>query len=197
MDVLFVVDTSNNLSGIKFSILKQTLIMLSDDLNVGIKGARMGVIAYSDKVTTEIRLTRNKQKLKKQIRRIKQTGPVVNTTAGIEDMLKVFIDQYKTRGVPKVGVVILSDNSIDPGQAIQMAFQVKEDGVNMHAISVSDSVQVMELMGIASDQNQNVYSFTNPSGLLTSKERVVSSLCTGKFILGYMLSAFSLAVYPA
>lgn len=181
MDVLFVVDVSTKLSGLQFSILKQTLIHFSDELNVGNDGARMGVIAYSDSVSYEIRLTRNKKSLKKQIRKIKQGGNHINTTAGIEAMLNVFIDQYKVRGVPKVGVVILSDNSLDPGQAIQMSFQVKADGVIMHAISVSDSVKNMELMGIASDEHQNMYSFGNPSALLTSSERVVTSLCNGKY----------------
>jgi hypothetical protein len=86
---------------------------LQDELNhIGPGEARMGVIVYSSKITQLIPLTGDKILLGSELSNIRQPRMGTNTAVGIEAMRAMFTEQYKTIGVPKVGIVITKDYGI-------------------------------------------------------------------------------------
>lgn len=179
VDFIFLVDGSDSITSTDFNKLRDTLIHLMDRLHIGPGEARMGVIVYSSKITKRIPLTGDKALLRSELSNLRQPRTGTNTAVGIEAMRTMFTEQYKTTGVPKVGIVITDGLSLDPGETIRVAFLAKNDGINMYAVGVSNLIDRMELAGIASTDEQ-ILTVDNFGELSESSSHLVKLVCPSK-----------------
>ncbi|XP_071120172.1 protein PIF-like [Mytilus edulis] len=176
MDMIFVVDGSDHNTPSDFNILKDTLIELVERLHIGQGGARMGLIVFSQTVTKEITVTGNQALLKREITNLKQIGTGVNIATGLQTMIKMFTDTYKSVGVPKIGTVIATERSTDPGQTIGVAFEAKNEGIRMNSIGVSTFADRTELSGIA-NADDKVLMVNTYQDLADAIGNVVTMVC--------------------
>ena len=152
---------------------------LIDRLHVGPGEARMGVIVYSSKIAKRIPLTGDKTLLRSELSNLRHPRLGTNTAVGIEAMRTMFTEQYKTIGVPKVGIVITDGLSLDPRETIRVAFLAKNDGINTYAVGVSNSIDRMELAGIASTDEQ-ILTVDTFGELSESSSHLVKLVCPSK-----------------
>ncbi|XP_067654977.1 uncharacterized protein [Haliotis asinina] len=167
LEIVAVVDGSDSISTIDFQTLKQTLLSMVDQLNINDNNQRFGVVLYSTNISAVINLSGDRVYLRRQISQLGHPRDGTNTADGISAM-NVMLQQYARPGVPKVAVVITDGMSKNPGATAQAARVSKLLGVNMFAVGVGLSTDIMELQSIASgsDHVLTVAQFQQLDGLM-------------------------------
>ncbi|XP_046580716.1 SCO-spondin-like isoform X5 [Haliotis rubra] len=168
LEIVAVVDGSDSISTIDFQTLKHTLLSMVDQLNINDNNQRFGVVLYSTNISAVINLSGDRAYLRRQISQLDHPRDGTNTADGISAM-NIMLQRYARPGVPKVAVVITDGMSKNPGATAQAARVSKLLGVNMFAVGVGLSTDIMELQSIASgsDHVLTVAQFQQLDGLMS------------------------------
>ncbi|KAK6191893.1 hypothetical protein SNE40_003472 [Patella caerulea] len=178
LDILVVVDGSDSISAPEFAALKQSLINLVVDFDIGSNSseARFGVILYSSNITAIIGFSSNATFLRAEIESLDQPRDGTETALALWTMIEMFNNTDQSR-VQRIGIVITDGVSKNPNLTAMYAEEAKNSGIIMFAVGVSSNVDETELMAI-SDENR-MFTAENFYQLSGSLMEIVRNLCPG------------------
>lgn len=182
-DVGFVIDASGSVGSDNFQKLLVMMQNITDRLDIGSAGTRVGVLRYSSKSRTKVVIPlgqhNTKAALKTAIENIGYTRGLTYTAYAID---KAHSDLFADArpGVPRVMIVVTDGKSTtDYGRPLSTAAQaVKDAGYTVFAIGVSGA-KLSELNLISSDPDQIYSQFVANFQLLdTLTNQLVKMICT-------------------
>lgn len=177
LDVVAVVDGSDSILDDEFILLKNSLIQLTNWLDLGEEGQMFGAVVFSSSVSDVAHLSTNRSQLQAQINQFGHPQEGTHTHLGIAKMTEIMRNESRP-GVPKVGIVITDGRSRHPDRTAQEAAAAKALGIEMFAIGIGSSIRISELNDIASS-NANVKNITAFSELNDIIVTLVQKVCKG------------------
>ncbi|XP_067656133.1 uncharacterized protein [Haliotis asinina] len=175
LDVIAVVDGSDSILDDEFILLKDSLIQMTNWLNLGDDGQMFGAVVYSSSVSDVAHLSTNRNQLQTQINRFEHPQEGTHTHLGIAKMTEIMRNESRP-GVPKVGIVITDGRSRYPARTAQEAAAAKAIGIEMFAIGIGSRIRLSELRDIASS-NANVKNISAFSELNNITLSLVQKVC--------------------
>nr|XP_015212368.1 PREDICTED: collagen alpha-6(VI) chain [Lepisosteus oculatus] len=161
-DVVFLIDSSQQVEGELFKQVKNFLIKVAGDLDIGTNKYRIGISQFSDDAKEEIFL--NTFKTKSQVinyirKNFVHKGGNLKTGTGLTHAYKVHFNESfgsrKGEGYPQFLVVVTSGKSQDDIQ--QAVTTIKNEGVKIIAIGLQNSdPKELKEMGMPHLTFQNV-----------------------------------------
>ncbi|MBN3325895.1 CO6A6 protein, partial [Atractosteus spatula] len=161
-DVVFLIDSSQQIEGELFKQVKNFLIKVAGDLDIGTNKYRIGLSQFSDDAKEEIFL--NTFKTKSQVinhirKNFVHKGGNLKTGTGLMHAYKVHFNESfgsrKGEGYPQFLVVVTSGKSQDDIQ--QAVTMIKNEGVKIIAIGLQNSdPKELKEMGMPHLTFQNV-----------------------------------------
>lgn len=177
MDVLFVVDSSDDVSESEFLSVKHTLLKLSSFLQKGISN-RAGIVWYGSRISDTVPLTSNASVLANEINFSPKVGgpnkPYLGILAGRADLPSVTSD-----GNTKVIVFLASGLQQYTLPTSQQASFAKADGIKIVAIGYGDGAVVNDLQEIASS-NRLVLRYDQAADMIEDVDNLLSVICRGE-----------------
>ncbi|XP_069790511.1 collagen alpha-3(VI) chain-like isoform X2 [Narcine bancroftii] len=151
-DIVFLIDGSNNVGHEDFVHIRDFILKIINNLDIGANKVQVGLAQYSNDMKTEFLLKEHTSKstLQNAIRRIRpKGGTLLNTGMGLDFVMKNhFIRQAGSRrheGVPQYLIVINSGNSRDNAQ--RYLGPIRNAGINVFGIGAKN-VSKVELQKI-------------------------------------------------
>ncbi|XP_071104578.1 protein PIF-like [Haliotis cracherodii] len=175
LDVVAVVDGSDSILDDEFILLKNSLIQLTNWLDLGEEGQMFGAVVFSSSVSDVAHLSTNRSQLQAQISQFDHPQEGTHTHLGIAKMTEIMRNESRP-GVPKVGIVITDGRSRYPNRTAQEAADAKALGIEMFAIGIGSKIRISELNDIASS-NANVKNITAFSELNDIIVTLVQEVC--------------------
>jgi len=186
VDLVFVLDSSGSITAARFSIVKEMVISVVNELDVRMDRTRVGLVYWSNDAFVAFKLNdygQVKQDVVEAIRRVPYLGNWTHT----EDALRLVWDTLFQRqngdraGVPNVAVVVSDGNSnVFPELTPVQAAVCRMNGIRMVAVGLGDFVNIAELSMIAT-RPLDVNMFIHPSfeDLENITESLLLSTCDG------------------
>ncbi|XP_046331621.2 uncharacterized protein LOC124114874 isoform X1 [Haliotis rufescens] len=175
LDVVAVVDGSDSILDDEFILLKNSLIQLTNWLDLGEEGQMFGAVVFSSSVSDVAHLSTNRSQLQAQINQFGHPQEGTHTHLGIAKMTEIMRNESRP-GVPKVGIVITDGRSRYPDRTAQEAADAKALDIEMFAIGIGSRIRISELNDIASS-NANVKNITAFSELNDIIVTLVQKVC--------------------
>ncbi|XP_065656896.1 cadherin-related tumor suppressor isoform X2 [Hydra vulgaris] len=176
LDLSIIVDTSGSIGIVNFNKVKTFLTNLIDFFNVGLDETRIALVSYSFRVFVEFRLNEKQDKpaIKEAISKIRYQRSITATGDALMTLVEVIYTEENgmrsDKSIPKIGVLLTDGYSNDGIDVYYAAERVKQAGISMFVIGVSDSVIMTEILAIASPPVNQHYiaidSFTNLTSFL-------------------------------
>lgn len=180
MDILFVVDSSDDVSEMEFRYTKQTLLKLSNILQNKFK-SRVGVVWYGSRIADTIPLSNNISFISSAIKTSSKEGgpnkPYLGILAGRAD-LSMLSSEITT----KVMVFLASGLQQYTLPASQQSSLAKDDGIKIVAIGYGDGAIVSDLEDIASSDSF-VLKYDQASAMYADAANLPSVICKGKSLI--------------
>ncbi len=193
-DVAFLLDSSGSIGSGNWEVLKSFVIHIIDNLVIQANHTRLAIVRFSSsaEIIFDLRYieSRDFALVKKKIYSLAYLAGGTNTAAALRLMrVGVFSADVGDRpDIRNIGVIITDGRSRSEDLTKTEAIQVKQEGIRMFSIGLTDSINEAELKTIASQPPENHY-FTEDqiSDVETLRTRLVWGVCnkyctTGKLI---------------
>ncbi|XP_041102660.1 collagen alpha-6(VI) chain-like [Polyodon spathula] len=160
-DIMFVVDSSGSISEAGFKSMKDFIIALVNQSEIGKDKVRIGAVRYSDEPVKEFDLNEHFNKLKLQqainkmelIRRNTATAKALNFS---KEHLGEFYGGRKEKGVPQILITITDGNSTDRHRLNETVNYIRNAGIITYAVGIKDAT-TNELETIGGTQERYFY----------------------------------------
>ncbi|XP_048455104.1 collagen alpha-3(VI) chain-like [Rhincodon typus] len=180
-DIMFLVDTSDNVGRANFPSVRDFLSSIMENLDIGSDRVRIGLVQYSNYAETEFYLNTysSEDEVLTHVKGLKlRGGRNINTGAALDFVLRYHFTRFggsrKDEGVPQVLVLITSGSSGDDVKT--PADKMKQDAMIIFAIGAKNA-NPAQIKEIASDPGL-VFNVQELHSLPNIKEQVTSSLLT-------------------
>ena len=155
-----------------------------NDFKIGQTSVQIGVLTFSTTPTLEFYLNQytTKAQVLSQIQSISYSGGTTHTDEAIQFARNnMFTAQHGDRADAPNFVIILTDGaSADENATLVEARFLKQQGVQVIAIGIGDSINKAELEGMASDKS-HVFEVSSFDALRTIREDLKLAGCEGMF----------------
>jgi hypothetical protein len=188
MNVVFVVDSSDDVEFVEFQSIQQAVVRLSTILLIENNNVRIGVIVYGSRITDVIPLTNNVTEITRSFpTMVPSTGPN-KPYLGILAGRGAFSRSESSDG-SNVMVFIASGLQQFAKPTAQQSRLAKRNGIRVMTIGYGDGAVLADLEDIAS-RNSMAYKYETATGLLDNADKVSSYICRGLFIYLYIVWLF-------
>ncbi|KAG9476082.1 hypothetical protein GDO78_002912 [Eleutherodactylus coqui] len=178
-DITFLIDGSNSIWPDNFIIMKEFMVSVIEDFDIGPNKVHVGVAQYSDAFRPEFHLQTytDKETLKEKVKAISQIGGSTLIGKALTKTDKNLLSQKaKSRineGVQQILIVITDGDSYD--QVAKPAEAIRSRGVFTYAVGVGNvsDTQLLQIAGSGSSK----FSVDNFDELKNIKKRVVRDIC--------------------
>ncbi|XP_063781250.1 collagen alpha-6(VI) chain-like [Pseudophryne corroboree] len=180
MDLIFLIDGSNSISPTNFEEIKNFMVSVIDDFDIGPNKVHVGVAQYSDIYKPEFQLKTylDKGSIKSEIGKITQVsgstliGKALTLTDS--DFFNPSANSRINEGVHQMLLVITDGDSYD--EVAKPAEALRNKGINVYAVGVGNvsETQLLQIAGSAKSR----FSVDKFSELKTIKSRIVREACT-------------------
>ncbi|XP_062621271.1 sushi, von Willebrand factor type A, EGF and pentraxin domain-containing protein 1-like isoform X4 [Saccostrea cucullata] len=178
MELVVIIDGSDSINKPDYDSLKSSMATLVQKLDIQETEIRISFIVFSSDIALETDMMGDKQQAINTAATLPHPRDGTKTWLALEAMVGV-IDRGRTPGrkdVPVVGVVLTDGISKDEAKTRQAAKALKDMGVTMYAIGVTDIKNKKELNDIASG-SEKVITFQSFSELAEKLESLVKLVC--------------------
>ncbi|KAL0985324.1 hypothetical protein UPYG_G00155490 [Umbra pygmaea] len=180
-DIVFIVDESWSIGPTNFQLVRGFIQKIVDGLNMGLNGARVGIVLYNDKASAQVYLNsfQEKSNILNFIKILPYHGGGTKTGEALEfARTNMFISEHgsrKAHGVQQVAIVITDGKSQD--NITSRAAALRRAGVSVYAVGIKDA-DVKELRQIASyPAKKHVLMVDSFANLKTLEKKLKKNLC--------------------
>ncbi|KAK2517149.1 Col6a6 [Columba guinea] len=180
LDIVFVMDSSGSISSSQYQAMKDFMIALVKQSNVGPDGVQFGALKYSDKPVVLFYL--NKYTTKLEITEaIQKDDPIGQTTYTAEALVHsemFFTEEHgsrKNKGVPQVLIVITDGESHDKDKLDTVSQSLRNKGITIYAVGV-EGANRNELLTMAGSEDKCFYVDTF-EGLENLTANITNDIC--------------------
>ncbi|CAG2219011.1 Protein PIF [Mytilus edulis] len=174
IDVIFVVDSSDDVSETEFRYIKQTLIKISKMLQ-NYRHSRMGVVSYGTRISDVIHLSNNASVMSRSIQMLKASGgsnkPYLGILAGRASFSDDISDSTK-----KIIVFIASGLQQYTKPTSQQAKMAREEGINVMTIGFGEGAVRHDLEEVASRRSM-VYIYDRAAKIYENADKLPLYMC--------------------
>merc|ERR1711962_569730 len=165
IDLVFALDASGSVESSGFEQIKEFTRNLVDGFDIGVKDTHVGVLTFSEIGEVQIGLTDafDKQTLFNKIDNLKYAGYRTNTNNALEVVSR---DMFSLSGGTRQGVtkvlILLTDGkcTLCGNKGVKdSAMKLKNEGVTVFTIGVTDDINREELEEISSDPSDRYMFF--------------------------------------
>ncbi|XP_056376649.1 collagen alpha-6(VI) chain-like [Hyla sarda] len=201
VDISFLIDGSTSIYDPDFKIMKEFMVSVIDDFDIGPGKVHVGVAQYSHLFKTEFQLKTylDKETLKLVIKNITQMegytliGNALKQTDSA--LLSPSVNSRINEKIQQILIVITDGNSQD--EVATPAEALRSKGVSTYAVGVGDvsETQLLQIAG-RSDRQFSVHNF---DALKSIKKRLVEDICIQRLAENCSLDVivgFDISTYP-
>ncbi|RUS89867.1 hypothetical protein EGW08_002397 [Elysia chlorotica] len=181
-DIMFLLGDSDSVGSRNLRLALDFVNDIAGDFFVGADSVQIGVATFSTGFSQKISLRQHndKRSLKSALSSVSSAGGA-GSDAGLA-LRRMREGSYTTSAghrsnVPKVAILVTSDQSMDRELTSVEAREAKEAGISILAIGVGPEIDEGELVDMASDGKQGVYTATAFDALKWVKGYVTAKLC--------------------
>ncbi|XP_055995640.1 sushi, von Willebrand factor type A, EGF and pentraxin domain-containing protein 1-like isoform X2 [Ostrea edulis] len=175
MELVVIIDGSDSINKPDYDSLKISMSKLVQKLDIQETEIRISFIVFSSDIALETPLMGDKQHALNTAATLPHPRDGTKTWMALEAMTRVVAKKREVE-VPIVGVVLTDGISKDEAKTRNAAKLLKDSGVNLYAIGVTDIKNKQELKDIAS-KPENVITFQTFSELADKLESLVKLVC--------------------
>ncbi|NXG93825.1 CO6A6 protein, partial [Stercorarius parasiticus] len=180
LDIVFVMDSSGSISSSQYQAMKDFIIALVKQSDVGPDGVQFGALKYSDKPVELFYLNKytTKQDITEAIQRDDPLGQSTYTAKALVHSEMFFTEEHgsrKSKGVPQVLMVITDGESHDKDMLDDVAQRLRSKGVTIYAVGV-EGANRNELLTMAGSEDKCFYVDTF-EGLENLTANITDNMC--------------------
>ncbi|KAM9231006.1 collagen alpha-6(VI) chain-like [Leptosomus discolor] len=180
LDIVFVMDSSGSISSSQYQAMKDFIIALVNQSDVGPDRVQFGALKYSDKPVVLFYLNKYATKLEitKAIQRDDPIGQTTYTAKALVLSETFFTEEHgsrKSKGVPQVLIVITDGESTDKAMLDDVAQRLRNKGITIYAVGV-EGANRNELLTMAGSEDKCFYVDTF-EGLKNLNENITNDVC--------------------
>ncbi|NXN48534.1 CO6A6 protein, partial [Rynchops niger] len=180
LDIVFVMDSSGSISSSQYQAMKDFIIALVKQSDVGPDGVQFGALKYSDKPVELFYLNKytTKQDITEAIQRDDPLGQSTYTAKALVHSEMFFTEEHgsrKSKGVPQVLMVITDGESHDKDKLDDVAQRLRNKGVTIYAVGVEGASR-SELLTMAGSEDKCFYVDTF-NGLENLTANITDDMC--------------------
>ncbi|XP_022334936.2 matrilin-1-like [Crassostrea virginica] len=183
-DILFVIDSSSSIWPPHFQDILKFTIKVLNLFDVSPNKTRIGVIIFSDDVSTVLHLDNqlNSTELKNTISNIHQLKGGTETGKALKHAREnEFNEKYNRKTDASKVIILLTDGqSIRPEDTSVEANKLKEENITVFVIGIGNRTDKRELSVVASSPRHQ-YNLQDYNALTTIKNMLVVKTCTVHF----------------
>ncbi|XP_003385151.1 PREDICTED: uncharacterized protein LOC100635304 [Amphimedon queenslandica] len=161
-DFIILLDASGSVGSSNFEIMKNFVADMLSNFTIGPNDTRVGVIRYSSNPSIVIQLgsINTYSQLATAVRDISYTSGGTNTAAALDLLSTAFATARVSEGIPRVAAVFTDGMSNNAAATVQSAQAVHDDGITVFSFGIGTGVSNAELIAIASDGQQGVFTIS-------------------------------------
>ncbi|XP_019849966.1 PREDICTED: uncharacterized protein LOC109580851 [Amphimedon queenslandica] len=161
-DFIILLDASGSVTAQNFEIMKNFVANMLSNFTIGPNDTRVGVIRFADTPSIVIQLgsINTYSQLATAVRSIPYTGGYTYTNLALDQLTAAFATARVSEGVPRVVAVLTDGLSTVPSATVQSAQAVHNDKINVFSFGIGTGVSNAELVTIASDGQQGVFTIS-------------------------------------
>ncbi|NXV50694.1 CO6A6 protein, partial [Uria aalge] len=180
LDIVFVMDSSGSISSSQYQAMKDFMIALVKQSDVGPDGVQFGALKYSDKPVELFYLNKytTKRDITEAIQRDDPLGQSTYTAKALDHSEMFFTEEHgsrKIKGVPQVLMVITDGESHDKDMLGGVAQRLRNKGVTIYAVGV-EGANRNELLTMAGSEDKCFYVNTF-EGLENLTANITDDMC--------------------
>ncbi|NXE84114.1 CO6A6 protein, partial [Cochlearius cochlearius] len=180
LDIVFVMDSSGSINPSQYQAMKDFMIALVKQSDVGPDGVQFGALKYSDKPVVLFYLNKYATKLEitEAIQRDDPLGQTTYTAKALVHSEMFFTEEHgsrKSKGVPQVMIVITDGDSHDKTMLDDAAQRLRNKGITIYAVGVEGANQ-NELLIMAGSEDKCFYVDTF-EGLGNLTANITNDIC--------------------
>ncbi|NXV22033.1 CO6A6 protein, partial [Cepphus grylle] len=180
LDIVFVMDSSGSISSSQYQGMKDFMIALVKQSDVGPDGVQFGALKYSDKPVELFYLNKytTKRDITEAIQRDDPLGQSTYTAKALVHSEMFFTEEHgsrKSKGVPQVLMVITDGESHDKDMLDDVAQRLRSKGVTIYAVGV-EGANRYELLTMAGSEDKCFYVDTF-EGLENLTANITDDMC--------------------
>ncbi|NWT39174.1 CO6A6 protein, partial [Chroicocephalus maculipennis] len=180
LDVVFVMDSSGSIGSSQYQAMKDFIIALVKQSNVGPDGVQFGALKYSDKPVELFYLNKytTKRDITEAIQRDDPLGQSTYTAEALFHSEMFFTEEHgsrKSKGVPQVLMIITDGESHDKDRLDGAAQRLRNKGVTIYAVGV-EGANRNELLTMAGSEDKCFYVDTF-EGLESLTTNITDNMC--------------------
>ncbi|XP_078487952.1 uncharacterized protein LOC100179634 isoform X3 [Ciona intestinalis] len=180
LDIAIIIDSSSSIGNANFEIVRSFLRRVMAQLNVGLNSTRIAALRFNREVIPlwSFAQSTSSEDLIERIDRVTYDGSGTHTGKALTYAAnRLFTEAEGDRpDVPDLAVVLTDGRAQDnPGDTVQA---LKNKGVKVIAIAVTDRVDIDEINAIASDPDElNAFFVNDFQGLFSVVENIALFAC--------------------
>ncbi|XP_075561939.1 LOW QUALITY PROTEIN: collagen alpha-6(VI) chain [Pelecanus crispus] len=180
LDIVFVIDSSGSINYLQYQAMKDFMIALVKQSDVGPDGVQFGALKYSDDPVVLFYLNNytTKQEINETIQRDTLLGQSTYTAKALVHSEMLFTEEHgsrKSKGVPQVLVVITDGDSHDRNHLDGVAQGLRNKGITIYAVGVKGASR-SELLTMAGSEDKCFYVDTF-EGLQNLTANITNNIC--------------------
>ncbi|XP_009638499.1 collagen alpha-6(VI) chain-like [Egretta garzetta] len=180
LDIVFVMDSSGSISPSQYQAMKDFMIALVKQSDVGPDGVQFGALKYSDDPVVLFYLNKYTTKLEitEAIQRDDPLGQRTYTAKALFHSEMFFTEEHgsrKSKGVPQVIIVITDGESHDKDKLDDSAQRLRNKGITIYAVGV-EGAKRNELLIMAGSEDKCFYVDTF-EGLGNLTANITNDIC--------------------
>ncbi|NXY74153.1 CO6A6 protein, partial [Glareola pratincola] len=180
LDIVFVMDSSGSISSSQYQAMKDFIIALVNQSDVGPDGVQFGALKYSDEPVELFYLNKytTKQDITKAIQRDDPLGQSTYTAKALVRSEMFFTEEHgsrRSKGVPQVLIVITDGESHDKDMLDDVAQRLRNKGISIYAVGV-EGANRNELLTMAGSEDKCFYVDTF-EGLENLTANITDNMC--------------------
>lgn len=186
VDVVFGIPTSQNIPADQFESMKKFVSQTIDSFDVGPMKVHVGLVTYSDTVSTTLKIDQldTKDVVQELTNRLTQQGTKVDVVSALDEASHITFTIFGgvRQSSPKAFVLLVPEGSVNNRQEVLAAAgRLKSLGVKLVILTVGGSVDE-NLYRLASTQPNSrfLYNIPDHKALGTKSRDVAELVCKGK-----------------
>uniref|UniRef100_A0A1X7VAX4 VWFA domain-containing protein n=1 Tax=Amphimedon queenslandica TaxID=400682 RepID=A0A1X7VAX4_AMPQE len=162
-DFIIMLDSSGSITSTNFERMTNFVAnILLSNFTIGPNDTRVGVICFASSPSIVIPLgsINTYSQLATAVRDISYTSGGTNTAAALDLLSTAFATARVSEGIPRVAAVFTDGMSNNAAATVQSAQAVHDDGITVFSFGIGTGVSNAELIAIASDGQQGVFTIS-------------------------------------